>query len=82
MPIFSIYLEVKMKIKNDNMDRREFISRAARVAAAATAFGIFTPVSPSRAVNGRKLKIAIVGTGKRGTVTWGERLLQLIAADA
>ncbi len=65
-----------MDIKNEYIDRREFIGRAAKVAAAATTIGIFNPFAPSRAANGKKLKVALVGTGKRGTGMWGSKLIQ------
>jgi len=59
-----------------NLNRRQFLSQTARVAA-----GAFTVMSAAKALAqekqkaGKKLKVALVGTGHRGTSTWGKNLI-------
>jgi predicted dehydrogenase len=52
------------------MTRRDFISTAALAGSAAAISG------PLRAQDSRKLKLAIVGTGDRGTLDWGQPLVE------
>jgi len=61
--------------KKDTLNRRQFLGRTARVAA-----GVFTISGAAKAMaeeksSGTKLKVALVGTGHRGTSTWGKELV-------
>lgn len=59
------------------MDRRQFLDRATKVAAGAATLSIVgTAANPVMASDGKKQNIAIVGTGKRGSYTWGARLIR------
>jgi hypothetical protein len=52
------------------MDRREFLSQSSKFAAA-TFFGMVNMSSETQAASSRKLRLALAGTGWRGTSTWG-----------
>ncbi len=56
------------------MDRREFLSQSSKFAAA-TFFGIANMSSKAQAASSRKVRLALVGTGWRGTSTWGKELV-------
>lgn len=58
-----------------DMGRREFLGQSARLAAGVSAFGIMTKSARADTAAGRKLKVALVGTGSRGTSTWGRNLI-------
>lgn len=58
------------------MDRRDFLGKGTKLAAAATALSAFAPTAPSKAAQGEKLKVALVGTGSRGSQTWGKNLIE------
>ncbi|MBN2410229.1 gfo/Idh/MocA family oxidoreductase, partial [candidate division KSB1 bacterium] len=61
---------------NKNIARREFLGKGTKMAAAtAAALATLTNVAPSKAANGGKLKFALVGTGSRGSGTWGKNLI-------
>jgi predicted dehydrogenase len=65
-----------MERKDDYVDRRQFLSKGVKVASvAATTLSSLSAVMPSNAANNRKLKIVLVGTGIRGTRTWGKKLI-------
>jgi predicted dehydrogenase len=59
-----------------NINRRRFLGNTARVVAAASTLPLYafagdkTPVSPA------KMRLALVGTGNRGTYTWGKPVLE------
>jgi len=64
-----------MENKN-NMARRDFLGKGTKiVAASAAALTTLTTVVPSNAANGGKIKVALVGTGSRGSGTWGKNLI-------
>ncbi len=57
-----------------NIDRRDFINKGTKLALGASALS-FVPIgSFATGKPARKLKIVLVGTGIRGTTTWGEEL--------
>ena len=64
-------MEKEMK----SIDRREFINKSAKLAVGVSAFSLF----PNRSLAGnetdKKLKVVLVGTGSRGTGTWGKSLV-------
>ena len=64
-----------MSNKTNNMDRRKFLGAGTKLAAAATALNVLAPVAQAKAAKGKKLKIALVGTGSRGSSTWGKDLV-------
>ena len=72
-----------MNQKNNNsmksikrINRREFLGNSAKVAVAASALPLYsfaadrTPAAPVR------IKLALVGTGSRGTFTWGKPVIE------
>jgi predicted dehydrogenase len=54
-----------------DFSRREFITSVSMLAAGA----VLSPPLSALAQNGRKLKVAMVGTGVRGTFFWGKRIV-------
>ncbi len=61
--------------KSKKIDRRKFIGRSSKFMAAATIFpmGLSYPISEKKPF--KKLKVALVGTGGRGSSTWGKDLI-------
>ncbi len=62
-----------MKIRSDVLDRRAFLGHSGRAALAALAFA---GLGGSRAAASRKMRLATVGTGSRGTATWGRNMMR------
>ncbi len=56
------------------IDRREFINKSARFTFGVSALSMVPGVAFSSNQSSSKLKMAIVGTGIRGTTTWGKEL--------
>jgi predicted dehydrogenase len=73
MRFVAIFLQgIKTMTERDSsITRRAFIARGG-AALAATASSI---VSPLRATQQRRLRMAIVGTGSRGSFTWGQEVV-------
>ena len=65
-----------MEKEKKNIGRREFINRSSKLAVGVSAFSIF----PYRSLAGNntvdKLRVVLVGTGSRGSGTWGKSLVQ------
>ena len=57
-----------------NIERRDFINKGAKLALSVSALGITSIGSYANHKPARKLKIALIGTGIRGTTTWGNEL--------
>ena len=57
------------------LNRREFIGKGTKLTLGLSAFGLFSNSSFAAHETGKKLNIALVGTGSRGTTTWGKDLL-------
>lgn len=57
------------------IERREFLNRSTKAAIGISAMGITTNSSFANIADGEKLKVALVGTGSRGSETWGKRLV-------
>jgi predicted dehydrogenase len=63
-------------VESDNQyTRREFVSTAAKAAAGVTLLNQL-PVEVNAAIPGSKRKLAMVGTGHRGTGMWGTSVLE------
>ncbi|MFN0084634.1 MAG: Gfo/Idh/MocA family protein [Blastocatellia bacterium] len=60
-----------MTNKNDSITRREFVAGGASLSAATVLVG-----SAQAGQNKQKLKMAIVGTGSRGSFTWGQEVVK------
>ncbi len=60
-----------MTNENDSITRREFVVGGVSLAATSVLAGS-APAAPST----QKLKVAIVGTGSRGSFTWGQEVVQ------
>ncbi len=58
--------------EKSNMARREFLGQGTKLVAAAAAMGSIKNAQAST----EKTRIALIGTGSRGSETWGRRLLQ------
>ncbi len=58
--------------EKSNMARREFLGQGTKLVAAAAAMGSIKNAQAST----DKTRIALIGTGSRGSETWGRRLLQ------
>ena len=59
-----------------NIERREFLAKGTRAVIGISALGMFGNTSYASEGTGKKLKIALIGTGSRGSGTWGKELLQ------
>ncbi len=57
------------------MERRKFIANSSKVVAAATILPANVMANNSRSVVKQKMKVVLVGTGSRGSETWGKSLL-------
>lgn len=60
---------------NNQLNRREFLNRGTKLALAASTLSLSGKSSDAHAKRGEKLKVALVGTGGRGTSTWGKSLV-------
>ena len=60
-----------MTNENDSISRREFVAGGVSLAATSVLAGCATA-----APNAQKLKLAIVGTGSRGSFTWGQEVVK------
>ena len=58
-----------------SIERREFLARSTKAAIGISAMGMASYSSFANSVDGEKLKVALVGTGSRGTGTWGKNLV-------
>ncbi len=65
-----------MKKHTGNMSRREFIRKSSVSAAALGAFTVAGPLSAAVPPEVKKTRVALVGTGSRGSSTWGESLVR------
>ncbi|MEE8256836.1 MAG: Gfo/Idh/MocA family oxidoreductase [Acidobacteriota bacterium] len=63
-----------MRKERKNLGRREFLGYTGKLAAGALALN--AAHQPAGAAPSAKMKLAMVGTGSRGSGTWGRRLLQ------
>ncbi len=57
------------------INRREFIDKGAKLTLGISALGLISNKSYATQESGNKLRIALVGTGSRGTSTWGKDLV-------
>ena len=64
-----------MTQKKSELSRRDFISSSARIAVAAVSLPLLKQTHMLSTPAGRKRKVALVGTGIRGSGTWGKTLL-------
>lgn len=58
-----------------NIDRREFINKGSKLALGVSALGLIPDGSFANDNSEKRLKVALVGTGIRGTTTWGKELI-------
>lgn len=58
-----------------NMNRRDFIDKGAKSALAVSALGLIPDTLFASGKPGERLKVALVGTGSRGSSTWGKDLV-------
>ena len=58
-----------------NMNRRDFIDKGAKSALAVSALGLIPDSLFASGKPGERLKVALVGTGSRGSSTWGKDLV-------
>ncbi len=65
-----------MKKHTGNMSRREFIRKSSVSAAALGAYTVAGPLSAAVPPELNKTRVALVGTGSRGSGTWGESLVR------
>lgn len=65
--------------KRNGINRRQFISASAAAALAAAGHSFFRAGSLRAQEPGKRLKVALVGTGIRGSGTWGKTLLEKYA---
>jgi predicted dehydrogenase len=56
------------------MQRREFLNKSAKLTLGASALGLVSSKAMANKSHDGKLKLAMVGTGIRGTTTWGKEL--------
>jgi hypothetical protein len=66
--------------KTRQMTRRQVVSAASSLAAGAVMFSPFSK-AVGGAMPGRKVRLAMVGTGIRGAGMWGKNLLARQSAD-
>ena len=57
------------------IDRREFIGKGTKFTLGISALGLISNSSFANTEPGNKLRFALVGTGSRGTSTWGKDLV-------
>ena len=57
------------------INRREFIEKGTKLTLGISALGLISNSSFAAREPGKKLNIALVGTGSRGTRTWGKDLM-------
>ncbi len=65
-----------MTQKKSKLNRRDFISSSAKMALAAVSLPLLKNSPALAKPAGRKLKVALVGTGIRGSGTWGKALIK------
>jgi predicted dehydrogenase len=58
------------------INRRKFLGNTARLVAATSALPLYSFAGDKTHVSPVKLKLALVGTGNRGTYTWGKPVLE------
>lgn len=58
------------------INRRNFLSDTAKTAVAASAFSLYSFASDKKPASALKTKLALVGTGDRGTENWGKRVIE------
>jgi predicted dehydrogenase len=61
--------------KKDTLNRRQFLGRTAKVAAGALTISAAAKAIAEEKTTGKKVNVALVGTGHRGTSTWGKNLV-------
>jgi hypothetical protein len=54
------------------IDRRDFLGTSAKIIAAASIFPLYSFPNDGKPASATKTKLALVGTGSRGTYTWGK----------
>jgi len=65
----------KMNKSEKILGRREFLGHSAKLAIGALTFNIAGKSTAAGAASSKKMKVALVGTGHRGTSTWGKDLI-------
>lgn len=65
-----------MKRSDLKVSRREFIKKSSASSVALGAIALFAPLSSLSGSPDKKLRMAIVGTGIRGSTTWGTSLIK------
>jgi predicted dehydrogenase len=68
-----------MTKKDDPWSRRKFLSTSATAALGAASLPLWSPGIFAARAQGDKLRMALVGTGIRGSSTWGRTLIQRYA---
>jgi len=63
------------KTRKETLDRRQFLTQSAKVAVGAIAFGSTAGAVAAEMPASKRMKVALVGTGHRGTSTWGKELI-------
>jgi predicted dehydrogenase len=58
------------------IDRRDFLGNTAKIIVAASAFPLYSFAGDKKQVPAAKTKLAIVGTGNRGTYNWGKPVIE------
>ncbi|MBD3374700.1 gfo/Idh/MocA family oxidoreductase [candidate division KSB1 bacterium] len=64
-----------MDLKSHQLDRRAFLEKSTKLAMATSALTLGSHLQAS-AQSGKKLKLALVGTGSRGSATWGRAVVE------
>jgi len=62
-------------MKLTNLNRRDFLGNAAKIAAATSILPLYS-FAENKPVPSAKTRLAMVGTGNRGTYTWGKSVLE------
>jgi len=60
----------------ENINRRDFLGNSTKIAVAASAFPLYSFANDKKPASKVKTKLAIVGTGGRGTYTWGKPVIE------
>jgi len=58
------------------INRRDFLGNTAKVAVAASAFPLYSFANDKKPASAIKTKLALVGTGSRGTFSWGKPVIE------
>ncbi len=57
------------------INRRDFVSNTAKIVAASSVFPLYSFANEEGPISAIKTRISIVGTGNRGTNSWGQSIV-------